>query len=88
MISLDNECYNDLKLAILSTNSTFELVSLRQHRRIAVKREIWTSKNHLMAGLVTCGPDFPINDWDRFFNQSELTHNLLRTFRINPNLSS
>ena len=50
---LDNECSNDLKLAILNTNSTFELVLRHQHRRNAAERAIRTAKNHLLAGIVT-----------------------------------
>ena len=85
---LDNECSNDLKLAILNTNSTFELVPPHQHRRNAAERAIRTAKNHLLAGIATCDPDFPITEWDRLLRQSELTLNLLRTSRINPSLSA
>ena len=41
---LDNECSNDLKLAILNTNSTFELVPPHQHRRNAAERAIRAAK--------------------------------------------
>ena len=47
-----------------------------------------TVKNYLLAGLATCDLDFPITEWDRLLRQSELTLNLLRTSRINPNLST
>ena len=67
---LDNECSNDLKLAILNTNSTFELVPPHQHRRNAAERAIRTAKNHLLAGIATCDPDFPITEWDRLLRPS------------------
>ena len=57
---LDNKCSNDLKLAILSTDAKFQLVPPHQHRRNEAERAIRTYKNHLLAGLATCGPDFPI----------------------------
>ena len=46
---LDNECSNDLKLALLNTNSTFELVPPHQHRRNAAERAIRTANT-----LSTC----------------------------------
>ena len=85
---LDNECSNDLKLAILSTDVKFELVPPHQHRRNAAERAICIYKNHLLAGLATCDPDCPVEEWDRLLFQCELTLNLLRTSRINPKLSS
>ena len=84
----DNECSNDLKLAILNINSSFELVPPRQHHKNAAERAIGTAKNHLLTGLATCDSNFPITEWDRLLRQSELTLNLLCTFRINPNLSA
>ena len=85
---LDNECSNDLKLAILSTDAEFQLVPPHQHRRNAAERAIRTYKNHLLAGLATCDPDFPVEEWDRLLFQCELTLNLLRTSRVNPHLSA
>ena len=38
---LDNECSNDLKLAILNTNSTFKLVPPHQHQRNTAERALW-----------------------------------------------
>ena len=57
------------------------------HRRNAAERAIRTYKNHLLSGLATCDPEFPITEWDRLLEQCEITLNLLRTSRINPNLS-
>ena len=57
---LDNECSNDLRLAITKNGTKYELVPPHQHRRNAAERAIRTYKNHLLAGLATCDPDFPI----------------------------
>jgi hypothetical protein len=49
---------------------------------------IRTYKNHLLACLATCDPDFPVSEWDRLLFQVELTLNLLRSSRVNPKLSA
>ena len=85
---MDNECSADLKRAILKVNNDFQLVPPHQHRRNAAEKAIRTAKNHLLAGLATCDPDFPIAEWDRILPQSEITLNHLRNSRINPKLSS
>ena len=85
---LDNECSNDLKLVTAVADATFELVPPHTHRRNAAERAIRTYKNHRLAGVATCDPDYPIDEWDRLMMQCELTLNLLRTARINPKLSS
>ena len=45
-------------------------------------------KNHLLSGLATCDPHFPIAEWDCLLPQAELTINLLRNSRKNPKLSA
>ena len=85
---LDNECSGDLKLGILKNKQKYELVPPHQHRRNAAERAIRTYKNHLIAGLASRDPEFPVTEWDRLLPQCELTLNLLRSSRINPKLSS
>ena len=85
---LDNECAADLKLSIHKNDQQYELVPPNQHRRNTAERAIRTFKNHLLAGLASCDPGFPIAEWDRILPQCELTLNLLRNSRINPKLSS
>ena len=84
---MDNECSSDLKLAIINYSSKYKLVPPHQHQQNAVERAIRTMKNHLLSGLATCDPDYPIHE-DRLLELCELTLNLLRNLRINPNLSS
>ena len=43
---------------------TFELVPPHLHHRNAAERAICSFKNHLLAGLATYDPDFPIREWD------------------------
>ena len=85
---LDNECSEDTKATFKKASILFELVPPHIHRRNAAERAIRTMKNHLLAGLASCDPDFPITEWDRLLHQCELTLNLLRTSRVNPKLSA
>jgi hypothetical protein len=85
---LDNEISAEFRTALTKYSKTFELTPANIHRRNAAERAIRTYKNHLLAGLATCDPDFPINEWDRLIPQSVLTLNLLRNSRVNPKLSS
>ena len=52
------------------------------------ERAIQTYKNHFKAGLATLDPDFPLAEWDRLIPQANITINLLRASRSNPNLSA
>ena len=85
---LDNEISGELKKAFNKYNVSFELTPPHMHRRNAAERAIRTYKNHLLAGLATCHPEFPLTEWDRLIEQCNITINLLRTSRINPNLSA
>lgn len=85
---MDNECSQNLKRAIHKEDSTLQLVPPHVHRVNASERGIQTYKNHLKAGLASVDPDFPVKEWDRIIPQSEITLNLLRASRANPNLSA
>ena len=65
----------------------YQLVPPNQHRHNAAERAIRTFKTHLLAGLASCDPKFPVREWDRILNQAELTINVLRNSRVNPSLS-
>jgi hypothetical protein len=85
---LDNEASADLNKGLKKYNLQYQLVPPHLHRRNAVERAIRTYKSHLLAFLVTCDPEFPVSEWDRLLFQVELTLNLLRSSRVNPNLLS
>ena len=57
-----------------------------QHRCNGAEQAIRTFKNHLLSGLATCHPDYPLQGWDRIIPQVELILNLLRNSRLNPKL--
>ena len=56
--------------------------------RNAAERAIYTLKNHLIAGLCTCGSCFPASYWDKLLPQALITLNLLHSSRRNPSLSA
>ena len=85
---LDNEISGELKAALTKYKYKFQLTPPNIHRINAAERAIRTYKNHLLSGLATCHPDFPIAEWDRLIDQANLTLNLLRTSRTNPKLSA
>lgn len=66
----------------------FQLVPPRIHRANLVERVIQTYKNHFKAGLATVYPDFPLAEQDRLIPQTNLTLNVLRVSRVNPQLSA
>jgi hypothetical protein len=66
----------------------FQLAPPDQHRRNAAERAIRTWKNHFIAGLCNVDRNCPLIIWDKFVDQSTITLNLLRTSRINPQLSA
>ena len=88
MYILDNEASADLKKGLKKYGLTYQLVPPHVHRRNAAERAIRTYKNHLLAFLATCDPDFPVAEWDRLLFQVELTLNLLCSSRVNPRLSA
>jgi hypothetical protein len=85
---LDNEASSELKRALTKHDLAYQLVPPHVHRCNAAERAIHTSKSHLLTCLATCDPDFPIAEWDRLLFQAELTLNLLRSSRVNPQLSA
>jgi hypothetical protein len=85
---LDNECSDELKKAFSKNNVTFQRVPPHSHRRNAAERAIQTWKNHFSSGLATCDPKFPLTEWDLLMQQADITLNLLRSSRRQPQLSA
>ena len=85
---LDNECSAILKRFFQEEGIEYQLAPPHMHRRNAAERAIRTFKNHFIAGLCSCDPHFPLHLWDQLLPQAELSLNLLRGSRINPQLSA
>jgi hypothetical protein len=85
---LDNEISKELEQLLHKEGIDYQLTPTGLHRRNAAEKAIQTFKNHLIAGLSTTNPSFPINLWDKLIPQANITLNLLRPSRINPRLSA
>ena len=85
---LDNEASQLLLEYINDENIDYQLVPPHMHQRNLAERAIQTFKSHFIAMLCGCDPNFPLHLWCRLLPQAEITLNLLRTSRINPNLSA
>ena len=65
---------------------TFQLAPPHLHQTNSAERTIQTFKYHLIAGITSCEPDFPLPLWDCLLPQATVTLNLLHPSRINPRL--
>ena len=85
---LDNEISQELKEYLDEHSITFQLAPPGCHRRNAAERAVRTFKNHFVAGLCSLPGDFPLRQWDQLLPQAEMSINLLRGSRLNPQLSA
>jgi Reverse transcriptase (RNA-dependent DNA polymerase) len=85
---LDNECPQQVKDYFSKRDVKFQLAPPGEHRTNIAERAIRTAKGHLKAGWWSMDKEFPMHLWDKTIPQAEITLNLLRGSRINPNLSA
>ena len=85
---LDNKFPADLKYYMRCEGIALSLYPPNLHQTNSAEQAIQTFKDHLIAGITSCDPDFPLHLWDRLLAQATLTLNLLRPSRINPRLSA
>jgi hypothetical protein len=86
--TLDNEASAALKNFFTVNDLAYQFVPPHCHRRNAAERAIRTFKEHFVAGLSSVDPAFPLHLWYRLLPQAGITLNLLRTSRLNPQLSA
>ena len=60
---LDNECPEGLKNYFRTNNIQFQLVPPNLHRNNLAEKAIGTFNDHLIAGLSSADPDFPMHLW-------------------------
>ena len=85
---LDNEISQDLTNAFEEDKIMHQLVTPHKHRSNKAERAIQTFKAHFKSYLAGTDPNFPLSEWDRLITQANITLNLLRASRVNPNLSA
>ena len=85
---MDNECSAAVEKYITSEQINIQLVPPHNHRVNAAERAITTFKEHFIAALATVDMHCPLQLWDEFLPQVELTLNKLCFSRRNPNRSA
>jgi len=85
---MDNECFAAVEKYIRSEQINIQLVPPHNHRVNAAERAIATFKEHFIAALATVDMHCPLQLWDEFLPQVELTLNMLRFSQRNPNRSA
>ena len=88
LIVMDNEYSAAVKKNIKSENINIQLVPPHNHRVNATERAIATFKEHFIAALATMDTHCPLQLWDEFLPQVELTLNMLRFSQRNPQKSA
>jgi hypothetical protein len=84
--------YNEASLALRNyltqQGITYQLAPSHIHQRNNAERAIQTFKNHVIAGLCSVDPNFPLKLWDKLLPQATITLNLLRKSRIDLRMSA
>jgi hypothetical protein len=75
---MDNECSKAVEAHIQSNHMDINLIPPHNHRVNAAKCVIATFKEHFISALATVDRNCPIQLWDDFLPQVELTLNLLQ----------
>ena len=85
---LDNEYSKVVKNYIIVKQTNEQLVEPHNHRVNAAEPAVKSVKYHALAAFATLDPNCPIQLWDQFIEQIEITLNLLQTWRRNKNKSA
>jgi hypothetical protein len=85
---MDNKCSKAVEKHIKKNKMKIQLVPPHNHLVNATERTIGTFKEIFVAALATVDILCPLQLWDKFLLQDELTLNLLCFFRRNPKISA
>ena len=85
---MDNECSAAVEKHIKASKINIQLIPPHNHCVNTIERTIATFKEHFIAALATVDKLCPLQLWDEFLPQVELTLNMLRFSRRNPNQSA
>ncbi len=75
--AMDNECSKAVKAHIKANKMNIHLVPPHNHWVNVAEGAIATFKEHFIAGLATVDKNCPLQFWDEFLPQIELTLNVL-----------
>jgi hypothetical protein len=85
---MDNECSAAVENYIRSEKINIQLVPPHNHQVNAAEQAIATFKEHFIAAFATMDMHCPLQLWDEFLPQVELTLNMLCFSQRNPNKSA
>ena len=88
LCQLDNEASTLLRDFITGEKIAYQLTPPNVKHSNTAERELQTFKNHLVAGVCSMDPNFPLSLWDEILHQAIIALNLLHASRINPWLSA
>jgi hypothetical protein len=83
---MDNKCSTMVERYIQLEKINIQLVPPHNHRSNAAEQAIATFKENFIAALATVNQLCPLQLWDEFLPQVELTLNMLRFSRCNPKI--
>ena len=87
LMKLDNAASAHLNNFLATEGVKYQLVTPHDHKVNGAEGAICTAKNHIIAGLCSVDPDFPLHLWDRLLPQAVITlicykdHGLIRNYR-------
>ena len=85
---MDNEVLEDLKKYFEILDIQLQQVPPHMHRINAVEGAVRTFKSHFIAALCIVEYLLPFYFWDHLLSQVTMTLNMLRQYRLNPELSA
>jgi hypothetical protein len=85
---MDNECSKAIKAHIQSNHMDIHLVPPHNHRSNTTKCTTSTFKEYFISALATVNQNCPLQLWDDFLPQVELTLNLLQFSSWDPTKSA
>ncbi len=85
---MDNECSTTVEQYIHSEKINTQLVPPHNHQANATEQAVATFKEHFIAAFATVNQLGPLQLWDEFLPQVELTLNMLCFSRHNPKISA
>ena len=85
---MDNKASNILKMAMITMDIKYQLVTPSNHRSNNAEMSIQTFKKNFISGICSVDKDFNLQLWDILLQQVTISINLLRQSRIHPYLSA
>jgi hypothetical protein len=86
--AMDNKCSTAVEQYIHLEKINIQLVPPHIHQANAAEQAIANFKEHFIAALATVNQICPLQLWDEFLPQVELTLNMLRFSHLNPKISA